>query len=181
MLEAKFQARRTAVAVVLVLVLVGTLGAAAGAWAQEFIVLGTPLVNIRTGPSTGHVIVGRADKGDIFKLISRSGDWLEIAMFSGDHRYVFAAPYVYDLTRAQLVPGHRMTQPESADTRRAICRDLRAAKDRARSEAAEIIPASVDADRNAAFRRIMEDRLILETMHILGVQPAMYDELSCEE
>ena len=162
---------------VVLLLLVGMLVAAVGAWSQEYIVMGTPMVNIRTGPSTDHVIVGRAEKGDIFKVIAKDGDWLQIVMFTGDHRYVFAAPYVYDLTREDFVPGHRMELPDSDGTRRSLYRSLQAARERAKKEADEVIPASVDAERNANFRRIMEDRIILEMMHIYGVQPALYNDL----
>jgi uncharacterized protein YgiM (DUF1202 family) len=170
---------KTGYAVVL-LVLLTTFGMTAVAWGQEYIVMGAPTVNIRTGPSTDHVIIGRAGKGDVFKLIAKDGDWLEIGMFSGVHRYVFAGSYVYELTRAQLVPGHRMTLPDSENARRSIYRGLQRARDRAEREAEEVIPASVDAQRNATFRRIMEDRIILEMMRDNGIQPALYDDLVSE-
>ena len=159
------------------IVAICALGTPGSAWGQEYIVMGTPMVNVRTGPSTDHVIVGRAEKGDIFKLVGKKGDWLEIMMFSGEHRFVFAAPYVYDLTKADLVSGHRMELPESEETKRSLYRSMKEARDRAEREADEIIPASVDVERNATFRKIMEDRIILEMLHIYGFQPAMYDDL----
>jgi hypothetical protein len=163
-----------------VFVLMTALGTTGVAWSQEYIVMGAPTVNIRTGPSTDHVVVGRAGKGDVFKLTGKDRGWLEIGMFSGAHRYVFAASYVYELTRVELVPGHRMALPESEDARRSIYRRLQQAKDRAKREADEIIPASVDAERNVTFRRIMEDRIVLEVMRDCGVQPALYDDLVSE-
>jgi len=166
-------------ALVLIL-LTSMLAAAVGAWSQEYVVMGTPMVNIRTGPSTNHIIVGRAEKGDIFKVIGKRGDWLEIAMFTADHRYVFSAPYVYALQRATLVPGHRMELPDSEETKLSLYRSLQEAKNRAKREAEEIIPASVDAGRNANLRRIMEDRIILEVLHIHGFQPALYNDLVAE-
>jgi hypothetical protein len=160
------------------MVLVSMLVTAAGALSQEYIVMGTPMVNIRTGPSTDHVIVGRADKGDIFKVIGRDGDWLEIAMFTADHRYVFSASYVYPLTTADLVPGHRMELADfSEETRLSLYKSLQQAKGRAQREADEIIPASLDEERNSSFRRIMGDRIMLEMMHVYSFQPALHDDL----
>jgi hypothetical protein len=149
---------------------------AAPAVCQEYIVMGTPSVNIRTGPGTDHVIAGRAEKGDIYKVVSADGGWYKIEMFSGDYRYVVSESYVYDLTPAQLVSGHRMELPESEKVCRSIYRSIAMAKDRAMKEADEIIPASIDKERNTSFRKIMEDRIILEMCHIYGLQPALYDD-----
>jgi len=162
------------------LILMTMFGMTAVAWGQEYVVMGAPTVNIRTGPSTDHVVIGRAGKGDVFRLIAKDGDWLEIGMFSGVHRYVFAGSYVYELTRAQLVPGHRMALPESENARRSMYQGLQRARDRAAREAEEVIPASVDGERNATFRRVMEDRIILEMMRDNGIQPALYDDLVSE-
>jgi hypothetical protein len=65
----------------------------------------------------------------------------------------------------------------SEETRRSLYMSLQQAKDRAQREADEIIPAPVDEERNAGFRRIMEDRIILEMMHIYDFQPALYSDL----
>lgn len=161
-----------------VLVFAGMLVTAAGALSQEYIVMGTPMVNIRTGPSTDHVIVGRAEKGDIFRVIKKNGDWLQIAMFTTDHRYVFSASYVYPLTTKDLVSGHRMELADYPDeTKRSLYRSLQQAKGRAQREADELIPTSIDEERNTNFRRTMEDRIILEMMHIYDFQPALFDDL----
>ena len=144
---------------------------------QEYIVMGTPLVNIRTGPSTEHIVIGRAKKGDIFRVAARDGDWIEIEMFTTDPRYVFSASYVYPLTSEDLVPEHRMALPDSLSVFYRMQRDIMVAKERARREASEIIPESVDEERHAYLRRIIEDRVILETFHIHGVQPALYTDL----
>jgi len=147
----------------------------------EYIVMGTPMVNIRTGPGEDHVIIGRAEKGDIYKVIETSDGWHKIEMFSGDPRYVVAADFVYDLTESQLVAGHGMKLPESADECRSIYGSIEMARDRALKEAEEVIPASVDQDRNLNFRKIMEDKIILEVLHIYGLQTAMYNDLVVQE
>ncbi|MBN2030293.1 SH3 domain-containing protein [bacterium] len=165
---------------IVLIFLIGMLASTRGAQSQEYIVMGTPLVNIRTGPSTDHVIVGRAEKGDIFKVIGKNSDWWEIAMFTADHRYVFSAPYVYTLNKAELVSGHSMELPDSEETKRSLYRSLQEAKTRAKREADEVIPPFVDAERNENFRRIMEDRIILEMLHIYGFQPALYNDLIAE-
>jgi hypothetical protein len=164
--------------VILALVLAATIFIIAGtALCQDYIVMGTPLVNIRTGPGTEYVIVGRADKGDIFRVVGKSEGWYEIAMFSGDTRFVVAADYVYPLSQESLVPGHGMVLAEFGKDLYPIYLDIRAATERAEQEAAELIPASVDDARHSNFRKVMEDRIILEVLHIHGLQPALYGEL----
>jgi hypothetical protein len=151
--------------------------AAEAALCQDYIVMGTPLVNIRTGPGTDYVIVGRADKGDIFKVVGKVEGWYEIAMFSGDTRYVVSADYVYPLSQGSLVPGHGMVLAEFSKALHPICLDIQEAQKRAEREAAELIPASVDNARHSNLRKVMEDRIILEVLHIHGLQPALYGEL----
>jgi hypothetical protein len=158
-----------------------TLILAASACCQDYIVMGTPHVNIRTGPSTDHVVIGRAEKGDIFKVISRAGGWYEIAMFSEDTRYVFAADYVYQLNQETLVPGHGMVLSDVDKELGPIYTDVLAAMKRAEREAEEVIPPTIDEARNSSFRKIMEDRIILEVLHIHGLQPALYGELMEEK
>ena len=160
------------------LVFAATIGTVAGtALCQDYIVMGTPLVNIRTGPGTEYVIVGRADKGDIFKVVGKAEGWYEIAMFSGDTRHVVAADYVYPLSQESLVPGHGMVLAEFGKDLYPVYLDIQAATKRAEQEAAELIPASVDDARHSNFRKVMEDRIILEVLHIHGLQPALYGEL----
>ena len=78
--------------------------------AQNYVVLNTFDVNIRTGPGIDHFIVCSANKGEIFKLVNKDNDWLEIEMYSGDNRFVHR-DLVYFLE--EFVPGHRMTLPKS--------------------------------------------------------------------
>jgi uncharacterized protein YgiM (DUF1202 family) len=115
---------------------------------EEYIVMGTPLVNIRTGPGPDYSIIGRAEKGDIYKVVSTDGGWYKIEMFSGDHRYVVSESYVYDLTPAQIVSGHRLELPESDELSRSIYRSIAMAKDRAMKEADH--PRDVSHIRSAA-------------------------------
>lgn len=171
---------RTQWSAFIAIMLMGTFAMPVAARGQEYIVMGTSRVNIRTGPSMDSMIIGRASKGDIFKLIEKKGNWLEINMFSGAPRYVFAASYVYDLTREMLVPGHRMALPEDETVRRLLYRRVQEARDRAKREADEVVPAPLDAERNISFRRIAEDRIIFEIMHSNGIQPALFDDLAAE-
>ena len=150
---------------------------ASAAMCQDYVVMGTPLVNIRTGPGTDYVIVGRAEKGDIFRVVDRAEGWYEIVMFSGDTRHVFAADYVYPLSQESLVPGHRMDLSLFGKDLHPIHLDIEAARKRAKQEADELIPASVDDARNANLRKVLEDRIILEVLHIHGLQPALFNEL----
>jgi hypothetical protein len=148
--------------------------------AQDFIVMGTPLVNLRTAPSTSATVIGRADKGDIFRVVGEVDGWYKIQMFSSEPRYVIKADFVYPLTKDQLVAGHRMEIPPSTARARSIFRDTEAGLDRAAREAAEVIPVTLNRERHTVLKRILEDRVLLEMFHIHGVQPALYRDLVSE-
>jgi hypothetical protein len=143
---------------------------------KEYVVMISRNINLRTGPGTDRFIVGRAWKGDIFELTGEIESWYEIVMFSGDYRYV-SKTWSAKLTESDLLPGHRMNLPASDDSLRALHRDILHAKERAAREADEIIPASVDYERNMVFRRMLEDRHIMEVMGMYQVQPALYHDM----
>ena len=166
---------RVAAVIAVVLAILHVL--AAPVLCQDYIVMGTPKVNIRTGPSTDHVIIGSTGKGDIFEVVGRVGNWHKVAVFSGEPRFVIAADYVYVLTPEQLVAGHGMALPASEKRCRSLFRSVQMARKRAQREAEEIVPASVDAPCHAVLRKIVEDRVILEVFDLYGVQPALYADL----
>jgi hypothetical protein len=143
---------------------------------KDYVVMISRNINIRTGPGTDRFIVGRAWKGDIFECTGEIGSWYEILMSSGDYRYV-SKTWSAKLTEPDILPGHRMRLPASDDSLRALHRDILHAKERAAREADEIIPASVDYERNLVYRRILEDRHIMEVMGMYRVQPALYQEM----
>jgi len=143
---------------------------------REYVVMLSRNINIRTRPSTESVILGRAWKGDIFELVGEIDNWHEIVMFSGEYRYV-SKSWAAKLTESDIVPGHRIDLPQSEDARRSIRRDIGFARARAKGEADEIIPASVDDERNANLRAILEDRFIQEAFMIHSIQPVLYGEL----
>jgi len=142
----------------------------------KYVVVGSHVVNLRTGPSTDRVLIGRADKGDLYAYVGETGDWFEIEMFSGDRRYIHKS-FAYPLTESQIVPGHNLQLPADS-VARALRATIRWAIDRAEVEATEVLPASLDAERHATLRRILEDRILLEAFHRHGVQPVVYRMLS---
>lgn len=142
--------------------------------AQDYVVLNTFDVNIRTGPSTDHFIVCTAGKGEIFKLVNKENDWLEIEMYSGDNRFIHH-DLVYFLE--EFIPGHRMTLPESDEQSKKIFLELKWAQTVAKKEAEEIIPVNVDKARNMNFRKILQDKNIHAIFEIHGFQSALYPEL----
>ena len=144
---------------------------------QEYVVMGTPLVNLRTGPSTMAMVVGRAEKGDIFKVLGQTEEWYRIQMFSGDPRYVVKSDFVYPLAEGDLLEGHEMTLPNSTSRCRSIFWDTEAGLDRAAREAMEIIPPTMNRERYTVLKRVLEDKILLEMFHIHGLQPALYGEL----
>lgn len=144
---------------------------------QEYVVMGTPLVNLRTGPSTNAMVIGRAEKGDIFEVIDSTPDWYRVRLFSGETRYVTNADFVYPLTEDDLVDGHSMALPTSTARARSIFWDTEEGLDRAAREALEIIPATMNRERYDKLKKILEDRILLEMFHIHGIQPALYRDL----
>jgi hypothetical protein len=146
-------------------------------WAQDFVVMGSPLVNLRTGPSTGSIVVGRAEKGDIFEVVGEEDGWYKIKMFSSAPRYVIKADFIYPLARTDLVEAHGMLLPTSTARVRSIFWDTEEGLDRAAREATEVIPVTLNRDRHLYLKQILEDRVLLEMFHIHGIQPALYREL----
>jgi len=147
---------------------------------QDFVVMGTPLVNLRTGPSTNAMVIGRAEKGDVFKVVGETDEWYRILMFSGEPRYVTKADFVYSMSRDDLVEGYQMALPTSTARCRSIFWDTEEGLDRAAREALEIIPATMNRERYDVLKKILEDKILLEMFHIHGVQPALYGELVAE-
>ena len=144
---------------------------------QDYVVMGTPLVNIRTGPSTDHMVIGQARKGDVFKVLGETEEWYQVLLFSGEPRYVVKADFVYPLAEDDLVEGHEMYLPTSTARARSIFWDTELGLDRAAREASEIIPVYLNRERHALLKKVLEDRILLEMFHIHGVQPALYAEL----
>ena len=163
-----------------VLLLVGSLPSVAFGAPQEFVVMGTPLVNLRTGPSTNAMVIGRAEKGDIFKVLGQTEEWYEILMFSGESRYVTKSDFVYPLAQADLIEGHGMSLPTSTARSRSIFWDTEKGLDRAAREALEVIPATLNRARYTNLKKILEDKILLEMLHIHGLQPALYRQLVAE-
>jgi hypothetical protein len=164
----------TAAAVLVLLAIV--LLSPAPASCREYVVMLSRNINIRTGPGTDRVVVGRAWKGDVFEVAGETGNWWKVVMFSGDDRYV-SKSWAAKLREDQLLPGHEMRPPGEVEARRALCRDLESAMARARGEAEEIISRSLDPERNANLERILEDRFALEIFDIHSVQPALFADL----
>lgn len=156
------------------------LPASAHAAPQDYVVMGTPLVNLRTGPSTQAMVIGRAEKGDIFKVVGQTEEWYRIVMFSGEPRYVTKSDFVYPLEESQLVEGHAMHLPVSTARARSIFWDTEEGLDRAAREALEIMPGTLNRERYTVLKRVFEDRILLEMFHIHGIQPALYRDLVAE-
>ena len=57
-------------------------------------------MNLRTGPSTNAMVIGRAEKGDIFRVVGQTEEWYKVLMFSGEPRYVTKSDFVYPLEEA---------------------------------------------------------------------------------
>lgn len=143
----------------------------------RYVVMRTPLVNLRTGPRTDAMVIGRAEKGDVFQVVGESDEWYRILMFSGETRFVVKADFVAPLTEVQLVEDHGMDLPTSTARCRSIFWDTEEGLDRAAREASEVIPVTLNRQRHSQLKKILEDRILLEMFHIHGIQPALYPDL----
>ena len=141
--------------------LAASVPAPAHAAPQDYVVMGTPLVNLRTGPSTDAMVIGRAEKGDVFKVVGRTDEWYKILMFSGEARYVTKSDFVYPLIKDQLVEGHGMGLPTSTARCRSIFWDTEDGLDRAAREAPEMIPVTLNRQRHTYLKKVLEDRILL--------------------
>jgi len=168
--------KRACVAAIIVLIMVVIHLSPGPACCREYAVMLSRNINIRTGPGTDRVVVGRAWKGDVFVVTGEAGNWYKIQMFSGDDRYV-SKSWAARLRESQILPGHAMKLPSDIDLRRTIYRDIQSAQARARGEAEELISVSFDAERNGNVERILEDRFVLEVLTIHSIQPALFPDL----
>ena len=149
----------------------------ASASPQDYVVMGTPLVNVRTGPSTDAMVVARAQKGDLFRVVGQTDEWYRVLLFSNEPRYIAKADYVYPLNQDQIGEGHGMSLPASTARCRSIFWDTESGLDRAAREASEIIPRTLNLERHTVLRKILEDRILMEMFSIHSVQPALYRDL----
>jgi hypothetical protein len=145
----------------------------------QYVVVSGSNVNIRTGPGVDRVVIGRADKGDLFVCTGQTEGWFEIRMFSDDARHI-SASHVYPLTREQIVPGHRLRLPASDATAQSLHVSVQQAIEQSETEASELLPVSVDTARHVTLRNVILDRLVLERFKAHGehgIQPAIYRAL----
>jgi len=139
----------------------------------DFVVLSHFDVNVRAGPGLDEIVVGRAGKGTLFPLGGETGDWYEIALFSGVPRYV-SKSLAYHLTPDRIIPGHRLELQANDDSVKALSAAIRVEVDRAAREAELLLPADLDAERHETLRLLLVDRNLLELFVNQGIQPAVY-------
>ena len=131
-------------------------------------------VNIRMGPSIYSVIVGQARQNDIFELEGEEGQWFKIIMFSGEWRYVH---------KSLAEPVHYHISLPLASIQEILIERLGQAEDRAMTEADMLYPLNTpknvqrNMQKNAEYKRLLEDRYKLIIFHEFNVQPAIYTEL----
>ena len=143
----------------------------------EYVVLLRSGVNLRTQPQRDAIVIGEASKGSIFLFHAEAGDWLVIEMFSGEKRFVSKS---YAARISTVVPQHHYRLPDEMSVRRELCRRIRKAEARAMREAAEIVPATLDADKHHHYLAILTDRYILKAFHNAEVHPGLYNDLMAE-
>ena len=139
-------------------------------FAQDYIVLNSFDVNIRTGPATDYFVVCTAGKGEIFELLGENGDWVEVRMFSEENRYIHR-DMVYFLE--EFIDGHNMRLPDDEKIK-TIQKASQWAKTISANEAGEIIPRSISEERFVNFKNICFDKNMHDIFEIQGIQPALF-------
>lgn len=148
----------------------------ADAFCDELAVLHHSGVLIRSGPSTSKFVVGEASKGELYCLVTEEDNWFQIEMFSGDTRFI-SKSYSSRLKESELDPRHHFVLPSSVAKRRDVYNRIQRAKKRTDREAEEIIPNSINPERNMRYRKILEDRYILKVFQNHEVHPGLYPDL----
>jgi SH3-like domain-containing protein len=150
--------------------------AAASSADPDYVVIVHQQVNLRTGPATDRAVIGKMEKGDLFRLASENDEWFEVELFSGGRGWV-SKTMAARLRPDQIIAGHGLALPPDPTTQHSLYASVRVAQARAAREAAELVPPAVDATCHDTARRVIEDRLVLDVFHVYGVQPALFGEL----
>ena len=138
--------------------------------AQEYVVTKTKHVNIRTNPTTRSFVVGQSMKGDIYEMIGEEGEWFVIKLFSENPRYINKCC----AAKLEGSISSRLVLPESSDQCESIYSSIQALQLRARREATELIPPTIDEELNMNMQHILEDMHILNLFKIYSLNPALY-------
>ena len=141
--------------------------------AQDYVVTRSKRVNIRTAPSTQSYVVGKAMKGDIYEMVGEDGEWYVIKLFSENPRYINKCCSV----KLKGPLTERLDLPDSEERCKSIYTSIQALKFRARREATELIPPTVDERLNMNMQHILEDMHILNLFTIYSLNPAIYSML----
>lgn len=127
-------------------------------------------VNVRTNPNTTSTVVVQAKANDVFELQGQRGEWYEIAMFSGEYRYLHGSLAVQ--------VDHAPALPSSADVRRRACIEIVRVQDRAVAEAERRYPTNYS--RQVDLERLLYDRYELPVFHKFSISPARNSALVVE-
>ena len=137
---------------------------------QNYIQVITSDVNIRFKPSSSSNVITQAKKGNIFELISKKGDWYEIAMFSGEFRFIHQT--LCEKKDYVIAPT------ESEQLRKRIFSELIKAEDKATSDADKKYPN--DIYKNIDYNRILDDKYKLSVINSFDLQPPVYSKILIE-
>ncbi len=162
----RHQASKTILAVFLLTAL--SLGyVSPGEAIDSYLTVSRQNVNIRSAPTKKARVVASAHKGDRFKFIQQVGDWYEIRMFSGDHRYIYRK-------LGQITINNSVAKVEE-ETVRKMYEEIVRAEERAQREAAARFPDN--ADQSSRHERFAVDRYTLEVFREFDVTPAAYEQI----
>ena len=88
-------------------------------FSKDYVVLIHSGVNIRTGPGTLYIEVGKASKGQLYHFMGETGNWYKIELFSGEIRYV-SKSLSAKLGESEILPQHYFILPPKESKQRSI-------------------------------------------------------------
>ena len=72
---------------------------------KDYVVLIHSSVNIRTGPGTSNIVIGKASKGQLYHIIGEVENWYKIKLFTDNIRYI-SKSLSAKLNETEIVPQH---------------------------------------------------------------------------
>lgn len=133
----------------------------------DYVEVTVDAANVRISPSEASEIVGQAYKGMIFSLEGTAESWLQIALPSGEYRYL----HVSLAATVNSVPA--LTDSEAI--LRSACEEYLSAEKQANLQAEALEP---DFMKRIDLSRVLTDKYKLEIHNKYKIPPARKGELS---
>lgn len=146
----------------------------------DYVVACTQQLNIRSGPSLDHMVIARAEKGDLFTFTGENEEWFEVRLFSGAKRYL-SKRYAAGLQTSGILAGHNLRLPATWEKRASLRSSVIVLTRQSRRWAEELLPRAEDGKRHETLYEVLLDQRLLELFHVAGTHSALFDSLMEKE